>query len=96
VNDRLANTKTLAGTAGAARLRGTVAPGSLGAKVRAFKAAAARRINARRGTPGAPVWQPDYYERIIRNDFELDRIRQYILDNPAKWEDDPENPANAA
>jgi REP element-mobilizing transposase RayT len=81
-------------TAGAARLRSNVSADSLGAKVRAFKAATTRRINARRGTPSAPVWQPGYYEHVVRNDADLNRIRQYILDNPAKWADDPENPGN--
>lgn len=36
------------------------------------------------------VWQRNYYERIIRNDKELERIRQYILDNPFKWGEDEE------
>jgi REP element-mobilizing transposase RayT len=62
--------------------------------VRAFKAATTRRINARRGTPGTPVWQPDYYDHVIRTEADLNRIRDYIFDYPAKWEDDPENPCN--
>lgn len=69
-----------------------VAPGSLGAIVRAFKSAVARRINALRGTPGEFVWQRNYYEHIIRNDEALNRIRQYISDNPIRWELDRENP----
>jgi REP element-mobilizing transposase RayT len=32
------------------------------------------------------VWQRNYYERVIRNERELDGIRQYIIDNPLKWE----------
>jgi len=39
-------------------------------------------------------WQDNYYEHIIRNEEELDRIRNYIADNPLKWEFDRENPAN--
>jgi len=39
-------------------------------------------------------WQRNYYERIIRNDNELNNIRQYIDDNPQKWEQDTENPIN--
>jgi putative transposase len=35
----------------------------------------------------------NYYERVARDDAELQRIRQYILDNPAKWQSDPNNPA---
>ena len=46
-----------------------------------------------RGTPGASVWQHNYYEHAIRNESALDRIRQYIADNPVKWPEDPENPA---
>ena len=30
-------------------------------------------------------WQARYYDRVIRNENELNRIRQYIADNPAKW-----------
>ncbi len=31
------------------------------------------------------LWQRDYYEHIIRNDQALNRIRQYIINNPRKW-----------
>jgi len=68
------------------------APGSLGAIVGNFKSVTARRINRIRKTPGAPVWQRNYYERIIRNEGELHRIREYIHLNPLKWELDRENP----
>jgi len=40
-----------------------------------------------------PVWQRNYYDRIIRDDKELDRIRLYILENPHQWAEDPENPS---
>lgn len=36
-------------------------------------------------------WQTRYHDRVIRNDNELDRIRQYIYNNPAKWEQDRNN-----
>ena len=39
-----------------------------------------------------PVWQDNYYEHIIRNEQALHRIRQYIRDNPARWDLDIENP----
>ncbi len=65
----------------AAPLRPAVAPRSLGAIVRALKSVSAKRINRLRGTPSASVWQRNYYERVIRNEDELSRIRQYILDN---------------
>ena len=42
-------------------------------------------------TPGAPLWQRNYYEHIVRNEKSLNRIRQYIINNPANWENDIEN-----
>jgi len=61
--------------------------------VRQFKTFSARRINQRRGTPGMPVWQRNYYEHIIRNDSSLNQIQKYILENPRRWHLDRENPA---
>ncbi|WP_179830181.1 transposase [Spirosoma fluviale] len=37
-------------------------------------------------------WQTKYYDRVIRNDNELNRIRHYIENNPAQWLQDLENP----
>jgi len=34
------------------------------------------------------LWQRNYYEHIVRNENELNQIRQYIADNPARWETD--------
>ena len=31
------------------------------------------------------AWQSRFHDRLIRNDAELERIRKYILRNPAKW-----------
>ena len=70
-------------------------PRSLGSFVAGFKSAATKRINVIRGTPGQSVWQRNYYERVIRTDAELNHIRQYIADNPAYWDEDPENPSAA-
>ena len=60
--------------------------------LRLFKSATTKRINEMRETPGMPVWQRNYYEHIVRNESSLDRIRQYIFDNPARWAIDRENP----
>jgi len=49
-------------------------------------------INALRRTPGAPVWQRNYYEHIIRSEESLQRIRDYIVINPLRWHLDRENP----
>jgi REP element-mobilizing transposase RayT len=62
--------------------------GSIGAIIGQFKSAATKRINQLRNNPGGAVWQRNYYERVIRDDRELDTIRQYIADNPARWADD--------
>jgi REP element-mobilizing transposase RayT len=40
------------------------------------------------------LWQRNYYEHVIRNEEELDAIRQYIADNPLRWAEDRENPHN--
>ena len=31
------------------------------------------------------LWQRDYYERIVREEAALERIRAYIAANPARW-----------
>jgi len=69
-----------------------VQPGSLAAIVRSFKAASARRINLSSGAPGATIWQRNYYEHVVRDDSELQRVREYIVNNPARWAEDEENP----
>jgi putative transposase len=38
------------------------------------------------------LWQRNYFEHIIRDEDELNRIRQYIIDNPVQWVLDNENP----
>jgi putative transposase len=40
------------------------------------------------------LWQRNYYERVIRNDDELTRAREYIITNPLKWYEDENNPVN--
>ena len=60
--------------------------------VRGFKTFSARRINLAIGRTGQPVWQRNYYEHVIRNERDLDSKRQYIVGNPAKWQEDPDNP----
>ncbi len=79
-----------------APVRGPVQAGSLGAVVRAFKAASTIRLNRLRETPGARVWQRGYHDRIIRDEAELARVRQYVLDNLLRWDEDPNNSSNHA
>jgi putative transposase len=61
---------------------------SLGVIVGTFKAAVTR------STGRARVWQRGYYEHVVRDEADLERIRDYIVTNPAKWALDPDNPAN--
>jgi hypothetical protein len=68
---------------------------TVGEMVRTFKARCTHAINVLRNNPGCPVWQRNYYERVIRNENELSRAREYVIGNPMKWELDRENPINA-
>jgi len=79
------------GNASPLRPRGTES-GSLGAIIQNFKSVSTRMVNKMYYERGNKIWQRNYYERIIRNDRELDAIRQYIQDNPINWKKDQENP----
>ena len=59
-----------------------------------FKMNSAKQINQMRNTPGISVWQRNYYEHIIRDEKSLENIRNYIINNPAKWQDDDYNLTN--
>jgi REP element-mobilizing transposase RayT len=60
--------------------------------IRAFKTFSSRGINESRHSPGTTVWQRSFYEHIIRNEKNLREIGEYIAFNPAKWDNDSENP----
>lgn len=68
-----------------------VAPNSLGSIVRSFKGAVTRNINRLPNASNNPIWQRNYYEHIIRNEASLDVIRNYVVNNPAKWAEDSLN-----
>lgn len=68
------------------RARGTVRR-SLPAIIQNVKSVSARKINQLRGTPGIQAWQEDYFERIVRSEAELARVRWYIITNPQRWRD---------
>ena len=63
--------------------------------VRQFKTFSARRINELRHSPGVPVWQRNYYEHVIRNEADYNRIAEYVAINPLKWLEDTLHPENA-
>jgi len=73
---------------------GKPASDSLPTIVRLFKSATTKRVNILRNMPGTPVWQRNYYEHIIRDEDDLNRISQYIQDNVLQWVYDKENPIN--
>jgi putative transposase len=59
-------------------------PGSLGSVVAGFKASVSKRARQCRLTEGQ-VWQRNYFERVIRNESELDALRKYVDENPLRW-----------
>jgi REP element-mobilizing transposase RayT len=82
------------GRSNAAPLRGTeasVQAGSLGAIVRSFKAAATKRVHQQLKWT-RPFWQRNYFEAIVHDGEEFSKAVRYILENPARWEWDRENP----
>jgi putative transposase len=74
-----------------ARQIGNMIPDSLPTIVRAFKSAVTKGINTLRNTPGAPVWQRNYYEHVITSERDYENIANYIYSNPANWDADAEN-----
>jgi REP element-mobilizing transposase RayT len=58
-----------------------------------FKSAVTKRINATRGTPGAPFWQRNYYKHVIRDGEDLTYIREYVVNNPARWPENENHPS---
>ncbi len=60
----------------------------LGTVVGNYKSGVTRRIRAASSEPEMAIWQGRYHDHIIRNEKNLERIRQYILFNPALWSQD--------
>ena len=63
-------------------------PRSLGSLVARFKGSATRQVRTKRADPIFKVWQRNYYEHIVRDDIELNRLRRYINENPLRWSQD--------
>ena len=68
---------------------------SLGSFIAGYKSHVTKRVNVLRRLPGTSVWQRSYYEHIIRHDDELNRLRNYIANNPIGWELDKYHPTQA-
>ncbi|RJP53785.1 MAG: transposase [Anaerolineaceae bacterium] len=65
--------------------------GSLGAIIGSYKMAVTRQIQRQHNI--SQIWQRNYYEHVIRNDREMERIWHYIEANPSMWAGDDENPS---
>ncbi len=65
---------------------------SIGAIIGQFKSIVTKNI--RKTTFHNFTWQRNYYEHVIRDEDDLNEIREYIINNPLKWELDAENPDN--
>ena len=59
-------------------------PGSLSATIQAFRSASSRLIHEKFRTEQR-IWQPSFYDRIIRNEEELRKITDYIISNPYEY-----------
>jgi len=90
---RIAPTRIAPTRTAPTRTAPTVKRKPLGRLVGAFKTVSAKHINRLRRTPGAPFWQRNYHERIIRDEDELNHIRWYIVNNPLRWNRDADHPA---
>ena len=62
--------------------------------VQGFKTFSSRRINQLRSLSKVPVWQRGYYEHIIRDENALQKIREYIVNNPYNWNQDEMHPSH--
>ena len=53
-----------------------------------FQMQTSKQINILRNTPNTKNWQSDYHDHVIRNNFSYKRIKEYIINNPKKWDSD--------
>ena len=65
-----------------------LAAGSLGAILGQYKSIVTKHSQLLQSPPRRPIWQRNYYDHIIRSAASLEKIRQYIVENPARWVDD--------
>jgi len=66
---------------------------SLSEIIRGFKTFSSRKIN-KQNSHIHFRWQRSFYDHIIRNEQSLHDTRQYIKNNPLKWEFDRNHPDN--
>lgn len=61
-------------------------PSTLGSIIAGYKMKVTSRAISELGMAG--IWHRNYYEHILRNADELVRVREYIRQNPLRWEED--------
>ncbi len=63
---------------------------SLSAVLRSYKSAVTKRIHETYTDMNSPykVWQPRYFDNVIRNEKAYLKIWEYIDTNPSRWEED--------
>lgn len=66
---------------------GTI-PGSIGAIIQNYKSLTSRKINMLLRSKNNPIWQRNFYEHIVRDETDYERIVEYIENNPISWSDD--------
>ena len=62
--------------------------GSVGAIISHYKAAVSRRARSESIGRSHHIWQRSYYDHVVRNEKSLNETRRYIIENPARWQDD--------
>ena len=67
----------------------SIKSGSLSAIIQSFKSASSRLIHSILNIKD-PIWQRSFYDHIIRNESELSKIYDYIVNNPFYWPGDPD------
>ncbi len=67
---------------------------SLSNVVRNFKSAVTTKIRGLQNDQTLKVWQRKFYDRIVRDEIELNRIRDYIINNPLRWQEEKRGPDN--
>ena len=70
----------------------SLVPNSLSSIVNHYKGSVTKECN--KNGRSKFQWQGSFYDHVIRDDESLHRIREYIKNNPLKWELDRNNPQN--
>ena len=63
-------------------------PNSLGAIMAQFKSIVTKQCRSLGICRQASIWQRGYHDHIVRSERALNQIRQYILSNPLRWQED--------